>query len=145
MVTVRHLRRSVVEMASVAEPPTDASTALPTWERLEALYRSSRDDVYAYVATLLRDRAAAEDVVATTFERAYRKRRAFDRRRGDERAWLFGLPGCASRRTLGRSHDTPPPTRDQDERMLDQLENAPTLQQEEAKRGVCRLGSRPGR
>ena len=29
---------------------------------------------------------------------------------------------------------TPPPTRDQDERMLDQLENAPTLQQEEAKR-----------
>jgi hypothetical protein len=28
----------------------------------------------------------------------------------------------------------PPPSRDEDERMLDQLENAPTLQQEEAKR-----------
>lgn len=61
------------------------------WERFEALYRSSRDDVYAYVATLLRDRAAAEDVTALAFERAYRRRRTFDRRRGEERAWLFGI------------------------------------------------------
>ncbi len=100
--TDHRLRRSVVEMASVAEPPTDASTALSTWERFEALYRSSRDDVYAYVATLLRDRAAAEDVVATSFERAYRKRRAFDRRRGDERAWLFGIARNAALDELRR-------------------------------------------
>ncbi len=100
--TEHQLRRSVVEMASVAEPPTDASTALSTWERFEALYRSSRDDVYAYVATLLRDRAAAEDVVATTFERAYRKRRAFDRRRGDERSWLFGIARNAALDELRR-------------------------------------------
>ncbi len=39
-----------------------------SWERFEALYRSSRDDVYAYVATLLRDRSAAEDVTALAFE-----------------------------------------------------------------------------
>src|SRR5688500_7902476 len=40
----------------------------------EALYRAARDDVFAYVATLLRDRAAAEDVTALAFERAYRRR-----------------------------------------------------------------------
>jgi RNA polymerase sigma-70 factor (ECF subfamily) len=61
------------------------------WERFEALYRSARADVYAYVATLLRDPAAAEDVTALAFERAYRRRRTFDRRRGEERAWLFGI------------------------------------------------------
>src|SRR6202012_5522385 len=55
------------------------------------LYRSSRDDVYAYVMTLLRDRSAAEDITALAFERAYRRRRTFDRRRGEERAWLFGI------------------------------------------------------
>ena len=57
----------------------------------EALYSSSRDDVYAYAAGLLRDRAAAEDVTATAFERAYRKRSRFDPRRGSPRAWLFGI------------------------------------------------------
>ena len=35
----------------------------------DALYRAARDDVFAYVATLLRDRAAAEDVTAAAFER----------------------------------------------------------------------------
>jgi DNA-directed RNA polymerase specialized sigma24 family protein len=39
--------------------PTDAEAAF------EELYRSSRDDVFAYVAGLLRDRGAAEDVTAT--------------------------------------------------------------------------------
>lgn len=55
------------------------------------LYRSSRDDIFAYVATLLNDRAAAEDITALAFERAYRRRMTFDRRRGEERAWLFGI------------------------------------------------------
>ena len=57
----------------------------------ERLYRSSRDDVYAYAAGLLRDRAAAEDVTATAFERAYRKRSRFNAERGSPRAWLFGI------------------------------------------------------
>ena len=48
----------------------------------DRLYRSSRDDVYAYAAGLLRDRAAAEEVTATAFERAYRKRSRFDPSRG---------------------------------------------------------------
>lgn len=57
----------------------------------EALYRSCRDDVYAYVATMLRDPAAAEDVTAAAFERALRRRRSFDGARGSQRAWLFGI------------------------------------------------------
>jgi RNA polymerase sigma-70 factor (ECF subfamily) len=72
------------------------------WERFEELYRSSRDDLYAYVATLLRDRAAAEDVTALAFERAYRRRRTFDRRRGEERAWLFGIARNAALDELRR-------------------------------------------
>jgi RNA polymerase sigma-70 factor (ECF subfamily) len=71
-------------------------------ERFEALYRSARDDVYAYVATLLRDRSAAEDVTALAFERAYRRRRTFDRRRGEERAWLFGIARNAALDELRR-------------------------------------------
>lgn len=80
-------------------PRTAADVA---WQRFEALYRSSRDDVYAYVATLLRDRVAAEDVTALAFERAYRRRRSFDRRRGDERAWLFGIARNAALDELRR-------------------------------------------
>ncbi|HEY1712024.1 MAG TPA: sigma-70 family RNA polymerase sigma factor [Solirubrobacteraceae bacterium] len=73
-----------------------------SWERFELLYRSSRDDVFAYVATLLNDRAAAEDVTALAFERAYRRRMTFDRRRGEERAWLFGIARNAALDELRR-------------------------------------------
>ncbi|MGH2877133.1 MAG: RNA polymerase sigma factor, partial [Solirubrobacteraceae bacterium] len=66
------------------------------------LYRTSRDDVFAYVCTLLRDRAAAEDVTALAFERAYRRRMTFDRRRGEERAWLFGIARNAALDELRR-------------------------------------------
>ena len=57
----------------------------------DALYRDASGDLFAYVMTLLRDRAAAEDVVMAAFERAYRGRSRFDRRRGTERAWLFAI------------------------------------------------------
>jgi RNA polymerase sigma-70 factor (ECF subfamily) len=70
------------------------STTIAVPERtldFDVLYRAARDDVYAYVATMLRDRAAAEDVTAQAFERAYRRRRGFDARRGSPRAWLFGI------------------------------------------------------
>lgn len=54
------------------------------------------------VVTLLGDRAAAEDVTAAAFERAYRRRRTFDRRRGEERAWLFGIARNAALDELRR-------------------------------------------
>jgi RNA polymerase sigma factor (sigma-70 family) len=76
----------------------------------DSLYRSSRDDVYAYVATLLRDRSAAEDVTATAFERAYRKRRTFMARRGSPRAWLFGIARNAALDELRRRRRVAPLT-----------------------------------
>jgi RNA polymerase sigma-70 factor (ECF subfamily) len=76
--------------------------ASSSWDRFEALYRSSRDDVFAYVATMLGDRSSAEDITALAFERAYRRRRTFDRRRGEERAWLFGIARNAALDELRR-------------------------------------------
>ena len=70
------------------------------------LYRETVRDVYAYVATLLGDRAAAEDVVAQAYERAYKKRRSFDERRGTPRAWLFGIARNAALDELRRRKRT---------------------------------------
>jgi RNA polymerase sigma factor (sigma-70 family) len=80
--------------------PTQATASF------DALYRSSAADVYAYVASLLRDRAAAEDVTAQAFERAFRKRRSFDAKRGTQRAWLFGIARNAALDELRRRSRT---------------------------------------
>jgi RNA polymerase sigma-70 factor, ECF subfamily len=82
--------------------PPGMADGRSAWERFEDLYRACRDDLYAYLVTLLRDPAAAEDVTALAFERAYRKRRTFDRRRGEERAWLFGIARNAALDELRR-------------------------------------------
>jgi RNA polymerase sigma-70 factor (ECF subfamily) len=68
----------------------------------EALYRASADAVYAYASSLLRDRSAAEEVTATAFERAFRKQRSFNPRRGTQRAWLFGIARNAALDELRR-------------------------------------------
>jgi RNA polymerase sigma-70 factor (ECF subfamily) len=83
-------------VATAEQAPREADLAF------EALYRSSRDDVYAYVAGLVRDRAVAEEVTAAAFERAYRKRSHFDRGRGEPRAWLFGIARNAALDELRR-------------------------------------------
>jgi RNA polymerase sigma-70 factor, ECF subfamily len=76
--------------------------AAPAAEAFESLYRQSRDDVFAYVSSLLRDRSAAEDVTAQAFERAFRRRGSFDPRRGSRRAWLFGIARNAALDELRR-------------------------------------------
>jgi RNA polymerase sigma-70 factor, ECF subfamily len=83
-------------VATAQEAPREADLAF------DRLYRSSRDDVYAYVASLVRDQAAAEEVTATAFERAYRKRSRFDPGRGEPRAWLFGIARNAALDELRR-------------------------------------------
>lgn len=83
-------------VAPAREAPEEADLAF------EELYRSSRDDVFAYAAGLLRDRSAAEDVTALAFERAFRKRNRFDPRRGSPRAWLFGIARNAALDELRR-------------------------------------------
>jgi RNA polymerase sigma-70 factor (ECF subfamily) len=96
----RRLGRSE-DMEQVATAPPAAA---PAEEELafDHLYRQCRDDVFAYVAGLLRDRSAAEDVTAQAFERAYRRRRRFDPRRGSGRAWVFGIARNAALDELRR-------------------------------------------
>jgi RNA polymerase sigma-70 factor, ECF subfamily len=90
----RAMNETLVAPAIAA--PTEAETSF------EALYRSSRDDVFAYVCGLLRDRSAAEDVTAQAFERAYRRRSSFNPKRGTHRAWLFGIARNAALDELRR-------------------------------------------
>jgi RNA polymerase sigma-70 factor (ECF subfamily) len=83
-------------VAPAAEAPSEAEAAFVE------LYRSSRNDVFAYVAGLLRDRSAAEEVTAQAFERAYRRRKSFNPKRGTRRAWLFGIARNAALDELRR-------------------------------------------
>jgi RNA polymerase sigma factor (sigma-70 family) len=74
----------------------------------DALYRDSARDLYAYVRTLLGDDAAAEDVTALAFERAYRRRASFDAGRGSQRRWLFGIARNAALDELRRRRRNAP-------------------------------------
>ena len=57
------------------------------------------DDVYGYLAWFTSDRFAAEDLTATTFERALRLWHRFDPERGSARTWL-----CQVARTVALDH-----------------------------------------
>ena len=74
-------------VAQAAPPLTDSRPA----EDFDDLYRRTFGRAYAYAASLLRDRSAAEEVTAQAFERAYRNRRSFRPRRGSVDSWLFGI------------------------------------------------------
>jgi RNA polymerase sigma-70 factor (ECF subfamily) len=97
MVMVR--RSKGVGMTLTAVAPAPAEAAAPSFADL---YRATFADVYAYVATIVVDRAAAEDVTAQAYERAFKKRASFNARRGSERAWLFGIARNAALDELRR-------------------------------------------
>jgi RNA polymerase sigma-70 factor (ECF subfamily) len=86
-------------MSVTLEPPPPTA---PAPLDFDALYRGARDDVYAYVLTLLRSHSAAEDVTAQAFERAFRKARNYDPKKGGPRAWLFGIARNAALDELRR-------------------------------------------
>jgi RNA polymerase sigma-70 factor (ECF subfamily) len=86
----RQKRRSTGVDQVIAEP-APLTAASDQIEDFDALYRRTFPRVYAYAASLLRDRTAAEEVTAQAFERAYRKRRSYRPRRGTVDAWLFGI------------------------------------------------------
>jgi RNA polymerase sigma-70 factor (ECF subfamily) len=90
-------------VSATTAPPAASRAGEPLdGDPFEALYRATVDDLFAYVATLVRDRGAAEDVVAAAFERAYRRRGSYDARRGSRRQWLFGIARHAALDELRR-------------------------------------------
>jgi RNA polymerase sigma-70 factor, ECF subfamily len=94
------LGRSRYVSEALVEPLT--LTAGSQTEAFADLYARTLPRVYAYVASLLRDREAAEDVTAQAFERAYRKRRSYRSSRGTMEAWLFGIARNAALDELRR-------------------------------------------
>jgi RNA polymerase sigma-70 factor, ECF subfamily len=88
------------QAATMAVP--DRAEPAATELSFEELYRRAFPRVYAYVATMLRDRSAAEEVTAQAFERAYRKRRSYRPGRGSADAWLFGIARNAALDELRR-------------------------------------------
>ena len=99
------LARSTGVNAAVSDPPAPLlRTGAADW--FEELYRESAGDVFSYVASLLRDRAAAEEVTAQAFERAFRRRRLYNARRGSPRAWLFVIARNAALDELRRRRRT---------------------------------------
>ena len=97
-------RRRSRDVSTAVATPTEAPPArrADSQAAFEALYRESRDDVFAYVAGLLRDRSAAEEVTSAAFEKAWRKRRQIDPARGSARTWLFGIARNAALDELRR-------------------------------------------
>jgi RNA polymerase sigma-70 factor, ECF subfamily len=94
-----YARSSGVNEALAGRMPVATGTDTDTFA---ALYERTFPRVYAYVASLLRDRSAAEDVTAQAFELAYRKRTSYRARRGTREAWLFGIARNAALDELRR-------------------------------------------
>jgi RNA polymerase sigma-70 factor (ECF subfamily) len=87
---------------AIVEPIVQLPAERTAGEQFDALYRRTFPRVYAYVASLLRDRSAAEEVTAQAFERAYRKRTTYKSGRGTPEAWLFGIARHAALDELRR-------------------------------------------
>lgn len=103
---------SAVQTAAIGLAPDPEQEA--AFDSFEHFYEDTRDALYGYVMGLLRDRDAAEDVTAQSFERAYRSWRRVDATRGSARTWLFGIARNAALDELRRlrRHAVPAPTAD---------------------------------
>jgi RNA polymerase sigma factor (sigma-70 family) len=62
-----------------------------TGDDFERLYAEHGRALLGFLVYRTGDRPLAEDIAADTFERAMRRRSLFDRRRGDEKSWLYAI------------------------------------------------------
>lgn len=60
-------------------------------DHFEQLYEAHAQALFGFLAYRTGDRGLAEDLLADTFERAFRARRGFDRRKASERTWLYAI------------------------------------------------------
>ena len=78
--------------AASGDPPLAAliaRMALRDDTALAALYDATAARVYGLALRIMRDAAAAEEVVVDTFHQAWREARRFDAARGAPLAWLL--------------------------------------------------------
>src|SRR5881275_2019948 len=61
-----------------------------------AVAEAELDAVHRYLVFLTGNRAVAEDLTGETFEKAFRRWRRFDPRRGTPRAWLCAIAHSAA-------------------------------------------------
>jgi RNA polymerase sigma-70 factor (ECF subfamily) len=60
-------------------------------DRFERLYAEHAQALFAFLSYRTGDRGLAEDLLADTFERAFRARGRFDRRKASEKTWLYAI------------------------------------------------------
>ncbi|MBB6553833.1 RNA polymerase sigma factor [Nonomuraea rubra] len=74
-------------------PPSDAELLEASYrrpDRFGEIYDRYFAEIHAYLGRRL-DRQTADDLASEVFLTAFRKRRTFDRERGEVRPWLYGI------------------------------------------------------
>jgi RNA polymerase sigma factor (sigma-70 family) len=87
-VTIGRRRAVSPDVNAVSTLLDSARPVLGERPSFDAVAADHLDAVYRYIVFLTGDRAAAEDLAAETFEKAFRTWRRFDPRRGSPRTWL---------------------------------------------------------
>jgi RNA polymerase sigma-70 factor, ECF subfamily len=60
-------------------------------DAFERLYAEHAQALFAFLSYRTGNRVLAEDLLADTFERAFRSRRRFDRQKASEKTWLYTI------------------------------------------------------
>jgi RNA polymerase sigma-70 factor (ECF subfamily) len=60
-------------------------------DEFERLYEEHAGGLFGFLAYRTGDASLAEDLLADTFERAFKARRRFDPRRGGRKTWLYAI------------------------------------------------------
>jgi RNA polymerase sigma-70 factor (ECF subfamily) len=74
--------------AVTLDAPRPRESSAPTFA---AVAEACLDDVYGYLLYLTKSRVLADDLTGETFEKALRRWRRFDPRRGTPRTWLLAI------------------------------------------------------
>jgi RNA polymerase sigma factor (sigma-70 family) len=82
-----------VHVVTTTLSPSRGAAGAPSFA---AAAEAHLDDVHAYLVYLTGDRGAAEDLTATTFERALKIWRRFDPRRASVKTWLCQIARSAA-------------------------------------------------
>ena len=70
------------------DAPRPRESSIPSFA---SVAETCLDDVFGYLLYLTKNRTLAEDLTGETFERALRRWRRFDPRRGSPQAWLLAI------------------------------------------------------